>query len=336
MKWSDFFTAIDEGKVQKAYLFTGPEGYIKRAAVEKMREKMLPSGLEALNEAVLEDVGAQQITEACETLPFMADKRLVLVRDWAPLLSGRTGDEAQAERMIEWLKGAPESCCLVFWMRESADLRRKLGAALVKMGADVRFDYLEGAELDKWVRAQAKKLDATFHPDALRQLTFLAGASLARLDGEVRKLCAYAGPGGTVTRAAVEALVTPSLEAKVFQMIDCLMARDMARVMTMTKTMLEAGEARLGILAMLTRQMRLMTHISRMLAAGQMLPQVESALGIKGYPARRMAEQARKFTQAQLEAGYRACVDADYRIKSGRARDDAALDELLFTLGSGK
>ena len=46
-----------------------------------------------------------QIIEAAETLPFMCERRLVIVRDWAPLLSGKSRDEeGETARVLDWLK----------------------------------------------------------------------------------------------------------------------------------------------------------------------------------------------------------------------------------------
>ena len=333
MNWTQFFEELKADKVQSLYLFTGPEAYVKRSALEKLREKLLPPGLEALNESVLEDATAQAIIEACETLPVMADRRLVVARDYAPLLPGKAKAEAEeSERLCTWLPTAPESCCLVFLMRDAFDGRKKLAAQLVKLGAQVAFDPLTDPQLEKWLDSQARALGGAIEPAAARQLAFLAGRDLTRLAGELEKLCAYAGPGKAVNRAMVEELVPPSLGATVFQMIDSLMDGQTARAFTLVKTMLRAGENRMGILYMLTRQMRLLTHMKLLKNQGLALPQIEKRLSLNHYAAARMERQMARFTQTQLESAYRACVEADYAIKSGKARDEAALDQLLLGL----
>ena len=93
MNWNDFFTKLSAGSVENAYLFTGPEDFVKREALEKLRAALLPQGLEALNENILEGTDAAHIVEAAETLPMMCDRRLVVVRDWGPLMGGKSRDE---------------------------------------------------------------------------------------------------------------------------------------------------------------------------------------------------------------------------------------------------
>ena len=56
MQWSEFFKSVDAGDIAPVYLFTGPEERIKQEALEKLKQKLLPPGLEALNDAVMEGV----------------------------------------------------------------------------------------------------------------------------------------------------------------------------------------------------------------------------------------------------------------------------------------
>ena len=93
MNWNEFYQALKAGELSPVYLFTGPEEYVKREALDALRQKLLPPGLETLNDATLEGVTAQQITDACETMPMMCDRRIVTVRDWAPLLPAKSKNE---------------------------------------------------------------------------------------------------------------------------------------------------------------------------------------------------------------------------------------------------
>ena len=90
MNWNEFYASLKENTLKPVYLFAGPEVFIKSGALDAMRKKLLPEGLEGLNETVLEGATAAQIIEAAETLPMMCERRLVIVRDWAPLMSGKS------------------------------------------------------------------------------------------------------------------------------------------------------------------------------------------------------------------------------------------------------
>ena len=140
----------------------------------------------------------------------------------------------------------------------------------------------------------------------------------------------------TIAAADVEKLVAPSLESSVFQMIDFLMDGKMYDAHRLYGALLRSGENRVGILAMLTRQMRMLTHIKRLRAQGTPLREIEEKLSLNHYAATRAQAQAGRMDEARLEEMYRACAEADYDIKRGALRDQAAVDALMLRLGRGR
>ena len=48
MTWQELFDEIKAGKLGGVYLFHGPEEFIKKSALDKIREAVLPAGLEIL------------------------------------------------------------------------------------------------------------------------------------------------------------------------------------------------------------------------------------------------------------------------------------------------
>ena len=331
------YQAIEQGSYENVYFFYGPEEWVKQGAAQRLREKLLPEGLEQLNESVMEGGSAQAIIEAAETLPVMAERRLILVRDFPPLLQGKAkAEQEEAQRILDWLPTAPDSASVVFYVRGSADMRKKLPSALQKLPGAVSFEPLDDADLQKWANARLKKLGKQIDRTALDSLTFLAGRGLTRLDGELSKLAAYAGERAAIEVQDVEKLVSPSLESSVFQMIDFLMDGKAYDAHRLYGALLRSGENRVGILAMLTRQMRMLTHIKLLRGQGVQMREIEEKLSLNHYAATRAQAQATRMDEETLQDMYRACANADYDIKRGAVRDQAAVDALMIRLGRGR
>ncbi len=334
MTWEQLFQDIKAGDIQKVYCFHGPEDHIKRSAMAALRKKLLPEGLEALNHQVLEAPGIQQVIEAAETLPMMADRRLVEAWDWPPLCPGRAKAESEeAEMFTKWLGQSPDSACVVFYLRQSPDGRKKAMQQMQKGAAVVSFEPLPDDKLGKWVRDQLKPQGKKMGGQAIGELVFRAGRDLTKLSGELQKLAAYAAERDEVSVVDVEKLVVPSLESTVFQMIDQLLAQNQAGAQRLYKSMLEGGENRVGILFMLTRQMRNLLHVKQIRAAGLPLTEAEKRLGMPRFAAQRTEDQARRFSIDGLKEAYQACLDAEFDIKSGKVRDTLAVDGLVVRLG---
>ena len=336
MEWKELYAAWEKGTIAPVYLFHGEEEYIKQSALARLRSLLLPAGLEALNETILEGaVEAGRVIEAAETLPMMAERRLVVVKDWAPLLSARAKNESEdAARLTSWLASPPETCVTVFYLRGKLSSNGKCAKALRDKAVEALFAPLDEAQLQRWIRQKAKEAGASIEAEASEALVFAAGRDCTRLIGEIEKLASLAGTGGTIRAADVRSLVTPSAESTVFTMIDQLTAGRFPAAQRLLDALLTAGENRVRVLYMITRQMRLLALTRELLEARTPVPRIQESLGVTSYGARRLSEQARRLRAEPLRAAYRDCVDAEYAVKSGQARDDAVLDEIMLRISA--
>ncbi len=330
--WQRLFSDISAGQAAGVYLFEGQEEFIKSSALEKLRASILPEGLEQLNETVLDGATAVQITDGCETLPVMCDKRLFVVKDYAPLAQQKSKDEAnECERIEAFLKNPPDTCVAVFYLRGEADKRKKLYKAFEKSASVVKFQYLTDDDLRKWVKARLRPFGKTISSAALDALIFLGGRDLTRLSGEVDKLASYA-QASEITDGDVRDNISPSAESNVFLMIDSIMQNDAKKAYSILNTLLESGESCVGILALLTRQMRLLSHVKLLKDEKVQIGEIASRTGLTDFVARRAYSQCTKISSEALISGYRLGVECDYLVKSGKMRDRAALDKMMASL----
>ena len=337
MNWNDFYKSVKAGQYQSVYLFTGPEEHNKREALEALRRALLPAGLEQLNEAVLDGADAQTIIDSAETLPVMCDRRIVVVRDWAPLTTGKSrNEEAEAERMLKWLENPPETCCLVFYMVLELNGKKKLASALKKLDGYVEFEYLSGPTLSKWCAQQLKPLGKKIRQDAIDEMTLMAGNDLTRLSGELNKLAAYVGDAPEIGVSDVRAVVTPSPEYSVFMILDHLLAGRLAEATQVVNSVLLTEPSPMRIIYLIGSQLRLDAHMKYALESGGNLPEVQKALGVSSGRAWHIKKQIASVKAEVLQALYLACVDTEYAIKSGSVQDRAALNALLMKISQAK
>lgn len=147
MNHKQFFEACKAGQPGRLYLFEGPEEFTKKSALDRIREIcMQTSDVPEMNMSILNDPDADTLIAACETLPFMAPRRLVIVRECTMLTAnGKTKEydvETSAEMLKDYLPELPDTTCLVFYMRGKADGKRKLYNTIKKCGEIVLFDTL--------------------------------------------------------------------------------------------------------------------------------------------------------------------------------------------------
>ena len=333
-----FKTLKDKELPHGAYLFQGEEEHVKRSALAHLRNKVLPEGLAALCETVLDNPPADDIIAAAETVPMAADRRLVIVRDSTLLVSGRTRDELNdSKRLGEYLPKLPAYTLLLFYCHGNVDGRRAFLQTLRKHATIVQFNPLNDVDLTRWMRSTLKA-EGNKNIDAkqAQYLAFTSGRDLAVLTGELHKLAHYIGEREAVEAEDIDAVSTRSLECTIFQLVDVLVEGRDGHAFLLLSTMLDAGESRLGILAMILRQYRLLLTLKWMQAEGIGQAAQRERLGIPPFAFDRTQKQSRGYTLEQLKEAAALCTETDFAVKSGRIREDIAIERAMLILTNKK
>ena len=330
-QWA-FFDEFKAGTVRNVYLFYGPETYIRKSALATLQKKLLMPGLEAMNCTFMQSPTAQQIVENCETLPMMGDWRLVVVQGLELLENGKVKDEAQeSAALCAYLPRVPQTTCLIFEC-ETPDKRKKLCQTLMKLPGAVSFDTLSDARLAQWMNQTLKPLGKKIDAQACAQLAFTSGRDLTMLHGELQKLAAYAGDRTEITQEDIERVATHTAECTVFAMVDALVDGQAQQAFSLLSVLLESGEQRLGVLALITRQYRQMMYAKDMMDSRMPQAQMMKALGVPSFALNKLMRRAGRRTMEQLRGQLELCVQTDYDIKRGAVREEAGLDRLMLAL----
>ena len=328
MDRKEFLQAVKANSVRGAYLFEGVAENIKAAALAALRGQLLPEGLEELNENLMDNPSTDALIAAAETLPFLADKRLVVVREH-PALAGKA--EAD-ERLTEYMAHVPDSCVMVFLCRGKADARKKLYRAIQKHGAVVTFSPLSDAELNAWIIKAFSALGKRCAPQTASLLAFTVGNDTALLRAEMEKIAALCGEREDVADEDVRAVATRSIECTVFEMVDAVVAGQEGRAFSLLKDMLLSGSDRIGILAMLLRQYRLLQHVKIMQFEKKSAQEIKQRLGVAPFAAERCIRQAAAYSGKEIKQAVDICLDTEYRIKSGRLNQEGALEAAMLAI----
>ena len=333
MDFQGFYQSLKEDRIDRLYVFSGQEEFIKVSALRDLRKKILPEGLEDMNETLLDNPGVDALIAAAETLPMLGERRLVVVRECALLMSGKARDEeAESARLTEYIKNLPDTVCVVFYCTANPDKRKKLTAALMKQASCVQFDPLDDVNLAKWMRGRLKTHGKTISPQNAQLLAFTSGRDLTQLSGEIEKLASFSGGRTEITQEDIQSVATRTAECSIFELMDALIAGKRAKSLELLSHLLESGEQRIGILAMILRQYRQLLYLRLMMQDN--LPQSEQMkrLGVSPFVYKRLLLQGKAYTIEQLRGYVELCVQTDYAIKSGRMREDAALDRVMLLL----
>ena len=186
--------ALKTGLLGRCYILYGEEDYIRTLYLKRIRETILdgPAADFNFHRFDRENLDWEGVESAVETLPMMAERSLVLVTD----VDLYKEPEGAREKIIAILTDIPPHCCLVFHydtVSFSPDRRmKKLHSAVEEAAELVEFQKQSASDLRVWIRKQARNGGKDIDMETSDYLAFLTDGSLSAMEGEIKKLCAYA------------------------------------------------------------------------------------------------------------------------------------------------
>jgi len=328
MDRKDFDRLLAGGNIPSVLLFEGEEEHMKQTALDALSKKLLPEGLEDLNRTLLEAPETDQIIAAAETLPFMADRRLIVVRNH-PALVGRADAD---ERLTGYLPSVPASAVLLFFCTQKPDARKKLYVAVKKLNGIVVFSPLRDRELTSFVTSAFRDLGKECDDRTADFLIFTSGSDTGLLLTEIAKVAAHAGDSPSIHPDSIRAVATPSTECTVFQMVDAVVSGQSSRAFTLMRSQLLDGTDRMYMLSMLLRQFRLLQHIKIMQYEKRTAAEIRSALGVPPFAVDQYVRQASGWSNGKVKTAVNLCFDTEYAVKSGRLNADGAVEAVMLKL----
>ena len=134
---------IKTGKFKNAYLLFGEEAYLKIQYKEKLIHALNPDD-DTMNFTKYEGKGIEvrEMIDLCETMPFFADHRVVLVEN-----SGFFKNKC--DELADYMKTLPDYLRLVF-VEEEVDKRSRMYKAVKNCGRIVEFAKQDEKTLMRW------------------------------------------------------------------------------------------------------------------------------------------------------------------------------------------
>lgn len=316
---------LDRGEISPLYCLFGEEAFMIDEALVKIREKVLGDGLPDFNLNVFyaADSSVESICDAVETLPMMAQRRLVLVKEAQELSA------AEWERLTPLVENPVSSTTLVI-VATKVDMRKKFFKFFETKGVMVKFQKPFENQLAPWIHYIAKKYDKVMSPEAVEVLREWVGSNLSDINNEIRKVAQFVGEKNQVDVDDLRAVVSRTRVESVFDLVNSMGQGDAAGAFTHLAYLLDGGQNEVGVLTMIIRHFRILLLCQEALKEGLSLSQIASRVGVHGFFIKEYIEQARKQSLKHLLSVYDVLLDTDRALKSNPLSSHLWLENLVL------
>jgi DNA polymerase-3 subunit delta len=321
----------------------GYDDYSIRQALDEIKKSLGDQAMLAVNTVTLDGQQAspEELSVICETVPFLAEKRLVIINGLLSRFEPRGRRQKQERRGViksdeykslgVYISKIPESTVLVLIegrITSSNPLYRDIaGKAVVKS-----FPLLKENRLKDWIQRHVKENSGSISPGAVELLAKLVGSNLWVMTNEIDKLTSFASER-QIELADVKAIVSYVQQADVFDMVDAIVESKADTAEQLLQHLMRHGATPSYLLYMLTRQFRMIVRSHELKAQGKPRDEIQNRLGLfSEFVLDRTLEQARRYSLARLKEVYRYLLETDLSIKTGRYDGEFALDILVAEL----
>lgn len=306
------------------YLIIGDDEYLREKEIARIRDKALHPHEIELNFSVYSSQEIMSVMDALGTMPFISDKRVVLVRNAGSL------DDKGASAILSYLDKPFETSILI--LTADTDFRKtssygKFSKKMKELGAE----RPKEAAVRQWIRSFFEKEGIAISEEAVNLIIELKGQDTIGVKTELDKLALYSS-GKNIEVADVEQLVGRSMTETVFGLVDAIDAKNADRVFLVLSDLRDQKKQSVEVIGYLAWHLKNMQKVSLIASKGKSEDEIAKELGFSPWRAKRLISEARKYSHARVEKWLTLLLDADRDIKTGLKDADLALEMLVVGL----
>lgn len=319
-------SAIKENRFANVYLLYGEERYLKKQYTDKLRKAL--AGDDEMNVHFFEgkDISVAQIIDLAETMPFLADRRVIFLSDSGLFKSG-------GEQMADYL-AAPNDTTFFVFTESEVDKRSKLFKTVSAKGCAVEFTTQDDNTLKRWVASLLAREGKKVTEATVMLFLSKTGTDMENIQSELEKLICYCMDKDVVTSADVEAICTTRLQDRIFDMVEAVTRRQTTKALELYYDLLALKVQPLQILAMLARQYNLTYQAKELKKRGVPDREIASKIGVPPFVVGKYLSQAGQQKSSDLRRALEQCVQADQDVKSGLINDKMAVELIISSQGN--
>ncbi len=317
--------SFETQKFVPLYFFYGEEPYLISQAVNYLKVCALHNGAADFNfnSFYAADADMTQVKDEVETLPMMAPRRVILLREVHDLTDGEWGE-------LEPLFQSPVDSSVFILAGAKVDKRKKFFKSLIAKAIHVEFKKPFENQIPGWIRHICKGHELSISDDGVQLLHRLVGNQLAEIEAEVLKLKDYLGIRKSVELEDVAQCVSRKREENVFDLTERIAEGDRVESLVQLVQLLDQGQNEIGIVSLVSRHMRILLLIKQGLEQNLSGAKLAQAAMVPTYYLDDYVRQAKRWSVKKLEGCLMILSETDRALKSSPLSSHIWLENLIL------
>ena len=327
---------IKKNDISNGYIFCGLDEELIKISVNSIINKVVEKEFLDLNLIKLDGLTTtfEDIENACETLPFFGEKKVVVVYRANFLKEKPDKDGAKTyTEILKYIKDLPSHTVLIMYYlfndkRDTPKKNKKL-TTLDKYVKVVHCDKLKKDRYYKKVDDLFKEKGRTIGKIQLRYFADKVQNNFDIIKREIDKLDCYA-LGREITKEDIDKLIQNKSEDDIFDLVEYISIRKVEKALDLLDELLFKADQHMLIISSIGNHFRRLHEIKVYLSQGKKLDFFMSKYRLPQFVCEKLMNQAAKFTVKQLNELIRVCVDTELKLKSSASEKQMEMELMLF------
>ncbi|MFR3728825.1 DNA polymerase III subunit delta [Lacrimispora sp.] len=312
---------MKEHSFKPVYLIYGDEVFLKNSYKNKMKAAITDGDTVNFNQFEGKGIDIKELISLSDTMPFFAEKRLILIED-----SGFF--KSPAEELAAYLSQIPDTTCMIF-VESEVDKRSRMFKKVKEVGYVCEMGRQDLGQLAKWAGTLLSREGKKITGNTMELFLSKTGDDMENIRMELEKLVSYTLGRDIITAEDVEAICTERVTNKIFEMVTAIVNRQTRKAMDLYEDLLTLKEPPMRILFLIARQFNQLLQVKELMGKGMDKSGIASKLKIPPFAAGKIMPQARSFSKEAILSYVNLCVDAEEAVKTGKLLDRLAVELLL-------
>ncbi len=319
---------IKENNYFPIYMLLGNQAYLKNKWRDKLINALVNPG-DDMNYTRFkgEDIDANEIMSLAQTMPFFAEKRVIVVEESGFFKNAVKGYDDFADD----LKAIPESTVMIFCESE-ADKRLKAYKAVTSVGYIASCDTPKSNLIATWILQEAKTLGRNIDKDTAAYLNEKIGNDMLLISNELDKLIAFTEGRASITLDDINEICTDQTEEKMFDFLDALTMRHRETALNLFYDLLELRVNEVYMVARISSQISNVLKLRSLMDEGVDYKRFAEITKLHPFVIKKSSSHAKNWTKGELLGCYNLAVDTDYKIKRGIMSPTEAVELLIVEI----
>lgn len=313
---------LKNNQFKGVYLLYGEEAYLKRLYKNKLRAALTAPD-DSMNYTYYEGKGINpnEIIDMAETMPFMAEKRLIVIEN-----SGFFKNKC--DELADYFEDPSDSTCFVF-VEAEVDKRSRLYKRVKERGRIAELNAQDEKSLVRWIVGSLNKENKKITQSAAALFLTKTGADMENIQRELEKLICYVGERDSINIEDVEAICTTVITNNIFEMIDAIAKKQQKKALELYYDLLTLKEPPMRILFLITRQFNLLLQVKDLARLGFNTAEAAKKAGLHSFVAGKYVSQSKSFDSKWLADAVEICAGTEEAVKTGRINDILSVELLI-------